>query len=266
MKLLLTSGGVRNASIHNASLELLGKPISECTALCIPTAGFGHPLGSPTGAWRFFTGRQSVCPMIELGWKSLGLLELTALASIGETRWPPWVRAADVLLVDGGDALYLACLMRQSGFLAMLQSLRHAVWVGLSAGSRRWHRGWATRSSIRSHREPTKTAPWGSSTFRSSRTWTILASTRTQRHALNVGQLRSAASPMPSATRLPFRSSTARPKSSPEEPGATLVVDLGYRTMAPDCFGSERCIVAWLRTPAFDPSDQPPTKRARIAR
>lgn len=135
MKLLLTSGGVRNASIHNALLGLLGKPISECTALCIPTASYGHPLGSPEGAWRFVAGLQSVCPMVELGWKSVGLLELTALGSIGQARWVPWVQAADVLLVDGGDALYLAYWVRQSGLLAMLPSLQHTVWVGLSAGS-----------------------------------------------------------------------------------------------------------------------------------
>jgi dipeptidase E len=38
LKLLLTSAGVRNASIRDALVELLGKPISESTALCIPTA------------------------------------------------------------------------------------------------------------------------------------------------------------------------------------------------------------------------------------
>ena len=135
MKFLLTSGGVRNASIHRALLGLLGKPIADCTALCIPTALYGHPQGSPEGAWRFVTGRQSVCPMVELGWKSVGLLELTELPSMGLARWVPWVRAADVLLVDGGDALYLAHWMRQSGLLALLPSLRDTVWVGLSAGS-----------------------------------------------------------------------------------------------------------------------------------
>lgn len=135
MNMLLTSGGVRNASIHDALLRLLGKPIAECAALCIPTAGYGHPLGSPEGAWRFVTGRQAACPMVELGWKSVGLLELSALPSIGESRWAPWVRAADVLLVGGGDALYLAHWMRQSGLAAMLRALPHIVWVGLSAGS-----------------------------------------------------------------------------------------------------------------------------------
>lgn len=135
MKLLLTSGGVRNASIHKALLDLLGKPIDECTALCIPTAGYGHPMGSPEGAWRFVTGRQSVCPMVELGWKSVGLLELSALPSIGAARWESWVRGADALLVNGGDALYLAHWMRESGLAALLPSLEHTVWVGLSAGS-----------------------------------------------------------------------------------------------------------------------------------
>ena len=134
MKLLLTSAGIKNASIHEALVDLLGKSIEESSALCIPTAGYGHPQGSPGGAWRFITGRAST-PMCELGWKSLGVLELTALPSVGEERWVPWVREADVLLVNGGDALYLCHWMRQSGLADLLPSLRDTVWVGLSAGS-----------------------------------------------------------------------------------------------------------------------------------
>ena len=134
MKLLLTSAGVRNASIHGALLELLGKPIAECNALCIPTALYGHPKGSPVGAWRFINGR-SGCPMCELGWKSVGVLELTALPSLARERWETWVRQADVLLVEGGDALYLCHWMRQSGLADLLQALPGIVWVGLSAGS-----------------------------------------------------------------------------------------------------------------------------------
>jgi dipeptidase E len=135
MKLLLTSAGIRNARLHAALRELLGKPIAECNALCIPTAGYGHPQGSPGGAWRFVAGKQSATPMCELGWKSVGLLELTALPSIRRERWESWVRAADVLLVNGGDALYLCHWMRQSGLADLLPSLRDTVWVGLSAGS-----------------------------------------------------------------------------------------------------------------------------------
>jgi dipeptidase E len=68
-------------------------------------------------------------------WRSVGVLELTALPSIGEERWLPWVREADVLLVDGGDATYLCHWMRQSGLADLLPSLPETVWVGVSAGS-----------------------------------------------------------------------------------------------------------------------------------
>lgn len=135
MKLLLTSAGIKNASIHDALLELLGKPIADAHALCIPTAGYGHPCGTPGGAWRFLAGKEPRTPMCELGWKSLGVLELTALPSIDKKRWEPWVRQADVLLVNGGDALYLCHWMRQSGLANLLQSLPEILWVGLSAGS-----------------------------------------------------------------------------------------------------------------------------------
>src|SRR5262249_44396542 len=124
-----------NTSIHDALIDLLGKPIDEASALCIPTASYGHPQVTPELAWRFISGRESRTPMCELGWKSLGVLELTALPSIGEERWVSWVREADVLLVNGGDPLYLCYWMRQSGLADLLPSLRETVWVGLSAGS-----------------------------------------------------------------------------------------------------------------------------------
>jgi dipeptidase E len=133
MKLLLTSAGIKNPSIEAALLDLLGKPIADCDALCIPTAGYGHPNVTPVGPWRFISGK-SQQPMTELGWKSVGVLELTALPSIERDRWVPWVTATDVLLVNGGDALYLAHWMRQSGLVDLLPSL-DAVWVGFSAGS-----------------------------------------------------------------------------------------------------------------------------------
>ena len=133
MKFLLTSAGIRNATLHNALLDLLGKPIAECNALCIPTASYALRNGSGM-AWGFISGQEPDCPMCELGWKSLGVLELTALPSIGEDRWVPMVQETDVLLVNGGDPLYLSYWMRQSGLADLLPSLR-AVYVGLSAGS-----------------------------------------------------------------------------------------------------------------------------------
>ena len=135
MKLLLTSAGIKNASIHGALVDLLGKPVAESSALCIPTASYAHPMAGPGRAWSFISGQEPRCPMVELGWKSMGVLELTALPSIDRERWEPWVRGTDALLVNGGDALYLCHWMRESGLADLLPSLEKTVWVGLSAGS-----------------------------------------------------------------------------------------------------------------------------------
>ena len=135
MKLLLTSAGVKNPSIENALVDLLGKTIAECTALVIPTAAYGHPMRLPGPAWRFISGRGSNTPLTELGWKSLGVLELTALPSLDEANWVPLVRQVDALLVGGGDSLYLAHWMRASGLVDLLPSLPDTVWAGVSGGS-----------------------------------------------------------------------------------------------------------------------------------
>ena len=134
MRFLLTSAGIKNTSIHDTLIDLLGKPIAEASALCIPTAAYGHPMAGPGAAWRFISGHEPETPMCELGWKSLGVLELTALPSIDAELWIPRVRETDVLLVNGGDPLYLCYWMRQSGLADLLPSLP-AVYVGMSAGS-----------------------------------------------------------------------------------------------------------------------------------
>ncbi|CAA9574098.1 MAG: Alpha-aspartyl dipeptidase Peptidase E [uncultured Thermomicrobiales bacterium] len=134
MRFLLTSAGITNTSIRDALVDLLGRPIAEASALCIPTGSYAHPMAGPGSAWKFISGQEPRTPMCELGWKSLGVLELTALPSIDEALWVPMVRETDVLLVNGGDALYLCHWMRQSGLADLLPSLR-AVYVGLSAGS-----------------------------------------------------------------------------------------------------------------------------------
>src|SRR3954462_5261423 len=115
LKLLLTSGGVTNPSTPSALLQLLGKPIADCSALCIPTAQWGHPVCGPVSVRGFISGFSPWGGMTALPWKSLGVLELTALPTIGAERWVPWVRETDALLVDGDDASYLCHWMRQSG-------------------------------------------------------------------------------------------------------------------------------------------------------
>lgn len=134
MKLLLTSGGVRNASIREALVGLLGKPIEDSTALCIPSAQWGHPMCGP-GSVRDFVVDEPPGSMTGLGWQSVGVLELTAMPTIDRERWVPWVQEVDALLVDGGEATYLCHWLRESGLADLLPTLSETVWVGVSAGS-----------------------------------------------------------------------------------------------------------------------------------
>ena len=133
MKFLLTSGGISNDSIRNALVDLLGKPIAESSALCIPTAAYACP-GGASMAYRFNSG-SAASPLCEVGWKSLGVLELTALPSIAREQWVSMVQETDALLVYGGDTLYLCYWMRQSGLADLLPELPETVYVGVSAGS-----------------------------------------------------------------------------------------------------------------------------------
>jgi dipeptidase E len=134
MRLLLTSAGISNTSIQDALVDLLGKPIAESSALFIPTAIYPFP-GSAGMAYKAICGKAQ-SPLSQLGWKSLGVLELTALPSIDRKAWVPSVKETDALLVWGGDPLYLSYWMRQSGLADLLPSLlRESVYVGVSAGS-----------------------------------------------------------------------------------------------------------------------------------
>lgn len=133
MKLLLASGGVTNASIRSALIELLGKPISESTALFIPTAVYAIPGAAQNIRKKIGTAGDEFC---DLGWKSWGVLELTTLSTLKKEMWLPLLDKADALLVGGGDCQYLYGCMTQSGFTELLPSLlEKTVWVGQSAGS-----------------------------------------------------------------------------------------------------------------------------------
>ena len=220
MRLLLTSGGVSNATIHDALLDMLGRPIEDCTALCIPTAMYGHPHAGPgQDVWEFVAGR-SEQPMVELGWKSVGLIELTALPSIAEERWVPLVRAADVLLVSGGDALYLCHWMRESGLTDLLPQLDNTVWIGMSAGSM------VTTPRVRQrvrrldaiHRQRPRDSAW--STSRSSLTLITRTCRPTRWSTPRSGPSPSTVRPTRSTTTLPSPLSTAPSTSSPKATGA----------------------------------------------
>jgi dipeptidase E len=133
MKLLLTSSGISNQSIHDALVDLLGKPVAESSALFVPTAIYPFP-GGAGNAFQAISGKAQ-SPLCDLGWKSLGVLELTALPSIDKDVWTAAVKESDALLVWGGDPVYLSYWMKHSGLAGLLPSLTETVYVGVSAGS-----------------------------------------------------------------------------------------------------------------------------------
>ena len=133
MKLLLTSSGISNPSICDVLVDLLGKPIAESSALFVPTAIYPFPDGAGK-AFEAITGNAK-SPLCDLGWKSVGVLELTALPSIDKEVWAAAVRQADALLVWGGDPVYLSYWLKHSGLADLLPSLPQTVYVGVSAGS-----------------------------------------------------------------------------------------------------------------------------------
>jgi dipeptidase E len=134
MKLLLTSSGISNPSIRDVLVDLLAKPIAESRALFVPTAIYPFP-GGAEGAFRAISGNAK-SPLSGLGWKSVGVLELTALPSIDKEVWVAAVQESDALLVWGGDPVYLSYWMKHSGLADLLPSLRpEMVYVGVSAGS-----------------------------------------------------------------------------------------------------------------------------------
>ena len=135
MRFLLTSAGIKNASIRDALVDLLGKPIAESSALCIPTAMYGHPMVGPGAGHGGSSAGRSAEPDVRAGLEVLGRAGAHRAAQHRRRTLGSLVRETDVLLVAGGDALYLCHWMRQSGLADLLPSLRETVWVGLSAGS-----------------------------------------------------------------------------------------------------------------------------------
>jgi len=134
MKLLLTSSGISNPSIRAALEDLLEKPIAESTALFIPTGIYPFKQGQ-NYAWNPIAG-DAASRMCGLGWKSMGILELSVLPSIAESQWIPSLEEADALLVWGGDPVFIQYWMEKSGVADILESVnKDLVYVGVSAGS-----------------------------------------------------------------------------------------------------------------------------------
>ena len=137
MKFLLTSGGISNDSIRNALVDLLGKPIAESSALCIPTAVYACP-GGAAMAWRFIRGVATV-PCANWGGSRWECWSSPRCPVSTHEHWVPLVQETDALLVYGGDVLYLCYWMRQSGLADLLPEL--SARDGLRGGERREYGG-----------------------------------------------------------------------------------------------------------------------------
>ena len=132
MKLLLTSAGIKNTSIANTLVEMLGKPIAEASALVIPTAAY--PAGGPAAAWRIVSGR-AMTPLCEIGWNS---------SACSSSQHSPASTRRSGSPSSGKPTLFwwavaIRCTWRTGcGSPARPTSclhLQHTVWVGVSAGS-----------------------------------------------------------------------------------------------------------------------------------
>jgi len=126
MDLLLTSSGLRNATLLDALRDMLEKPFGSANVVCIPTASVAEP-----GDHGWLVADMS--RLHGLGWRELNVLELNGLPR-------PMVLdrllRADVIYVEGGSHYHLARSITgnhlSDGFLEALQS---RVYVGVSAGS-----------------------------------------------------------------------------------------------------------------------------------
>jgi dipeptidase E len=129
VKLLLTSAGITNQSIRGGLEDLLKKPIASSKVVLIPTAIHAMEDGG-LYAWQIHQGHST------FGWKQISILELTTFPSIEKSHWMRQLRAADAILVDGGNTPYLSYWMRESGLAGELpELLEDIVYIGASAGS-----------------------------------------------------------------------------------------------------------------------------------
>jgi dipeptidase E len=126
MKLLLTSGGITNASIAAALFELVGKNAEDTTLAFIPTASNVEK----GDKWWLI---QDLIDLKNLKFKSIDIVDISA---IERSLWQSRLEGADVLFFEGGGAFHLMEWINKSGLAEILpELLKTRVYVGVSAGS-----------------------------------------------------------------------------------------------------------------------------------
>ena len=126
MKLLLTSGGITNASIASALFDLVGKKPEDTSLVFIPTAS-----NVEKGDKSWF-----IDDLVNVKKQNFKSIDIADISAVDEKVWKPKLEEADVLFFEGGNAYHLMEWMSKSGLAALLPDLlKTKVYVGVSAGS-----------------------------------------------------------------------------------------------------------------------------------
>lgn len=126
MKLLLTSGGLRNPTLINALLELSDKPASEIKVAFIPTALNVEPGDK---GW-------AIDQMLRLRDMGVAQIDIVDISATDKNVWLPRLEDSNVIFVNGGNTTYLMSCFTESGLVDEIpRLLKDRVYVGVSAGS-----------------------------------------------------------------------------------------------------------------------------------
>ena len=126
MRLLLTSSGLRNETLRQALLDLLGMPFEEANIVYLPTASVAEP-----GDHSWFVA--DLNRVYDLGWRQFDILDLNGLP---QQLVLERLRHADVIYAEGGNHYHLARSVTENGLAeGFLEALESRVYVGVSAGS-----------------------------------------------------------------------------------------------------------------------------------
>lgn len=126
MKLLLTSGGIKNKSISEALFDMVGKKPKDTSLVFIPTAS---NVEKGDKSWLI----DDLVNLKKQGFKSI---EIADISAVEEKIWKPKFDEADIIYFEGGNTYYLMKWINKSGLAKILpEFLKTKVYVGVSAGS-----------------------------------------------------------------------------------------------------------------------------------
>jgi len=126
MKFLLTSSGIKNNSIAQTIIELVGTEREKIRAIYIPTAA-NVELGDK--GWL-------IDDLHDFQMQDYESVDIIDIAAVPREVWQPRLESANLICFGGGNEQFLARVMRESGFAAIAKDiLKERVYMGISAGS-----------------------------------------------------------------------------------------------------------------------------------